>query len=606
MKKYFLSLAILFAFVLPSFSQVRDYVGIVRRQFSDAHLKFEEEAKPVLTKREQAIKDKNDAKDEERKKEKNEVEPEYNEYVDKQSFGSGFVVVLDDGTNIVLTNNHVVANCSKAMIEFRNNNNNEFVIYDNLQVFATSEALDLAILIFPDGNKPFKKGLPLSKKVVSDGDEVWSAGYPGLRNKPEWQLGKGNVTNAKAVVEELMDSKISSIIQHSAPIDAGNSGGPLLEVDSNSANGYSVVGINTWKAYNRELTGFTIPSSVITKFIEDSFNNYNYENGAELVLERSQKFFENLTKSIKSSADLEEYLATPYFDNLPYNYVMNALETVPYYPVKYNYYFSSKLEGRRCLLAYQIWTKYNTLDPKQEDVTSSVVYEMKSIEMPNSNSYQLIYEDSKQENRIVTVWIEDKQQWKICSITYTEDSKKYSLEKKDQKLYTKKYRKSMNDGEGFVHGIDESFEKISVTLPLNLFDVPVCSSGEDKLYKGFALDLTYYDVFNGWAGFGFDFIWQVTDLNYFKLIGIDFDVQCPFDFYYFFIIPSASIGGAYSFFSDAAYYGWYWEGCIDIMFGELADWGIGAGYKTIYLYPVRDNEPNYQIPQLSVYFKLQL
>ena len=82
-----------------------------------------------------------------------------------------------------------------------------------------------------------------------------------------WQFAKGVVTNSSAKINDLLDSNISSLIQHSAQIDSGNSGGPLLIKSSNKI-GYSVVGINTWKAFYRDSTNFAIPSSVIKSMIE--------------------------------------------------------------------------------------------------------------------------------------------------------------------------------------------------------------------------------------------------------------------------------------------------------------------------------------------------
>lgn len=93
-----------------------------------------------------------------------------------------FAVSLKEFVCIVVTNRHVVQNALTANVSFEN----------------------------------------------EDGTEVWSAGFPGLGGKPMWQLGKGTITNASAKIKELIAPNISTIIQHSAEVDAGNSGGPLL------------------------------------------------------------------------------------------------------------------------------------------------------------------------------------------------------------------------------------------------------------------------------------------------------------------------------------------------------------------------------------------
>lgn len=603
MKKYFISLFVLFTFVLPSFAQVRNYVGIVRRQFSDVHMQFIEDSKPVLSKKQQQAKDKADKIQQDLKKENNIKETEYQENVDKDSFGSGFVVVMDDGTNYVITNNHVIRDCTSAMIEFIVNG--ESTIYYNLKVLATSSEMDIAILTFPEGTKPFKNALKFSDKVVADGDEVWSAGYPGLRNKPEWQLAKGNVTSSQAVIEELLKSKYSTIIQHSAPIDAGNSGGPLLEAD-NSSIGFSVIGINTWKAYNRELTGFTIPAKLIKQYIEDARKRANLENGTELVTERAQKFFELFSKSYKGNTDLEEYIAIPYFDNLSYNYVNNVKNTANYYYVGWRF-SADKLDGKKAALSYQMWQKYNLVE-SQKSSSPNVTDEEKKynfvsidvVEDKPELTFKVVYEDEKKENQIETYWAEDLQQWKIIKISYTKNSKKYSLETKDEKL-NKGGKKASSDDEGIIHGMSGTIIKYAFQLPMNIFDVELSNGPDQTQYKGISISGENYANF-GWIGVGYLLDWQVTEDHYFKLLGISLCVQCPFDFTYFTVMPSADIGATFAILSNAAHYGWYWEGNVTVLFGEDSNYGLGCGFRTVYMYPIREKDYKYQIPTLNIFF----
>jgi len=124
---------------------------------------------------------------------------------------------------------------------------------------------------------------------------VWSAGFPGLGSDPMWQLGKGTVTNARAKIKELLSPDISTLIQHSAQVDAGNSGGPLLTADSKSEAGYSVIGINTWKATYRESTNFSIPASIIKSFVQRN-----------IAGEKKQNIDERVKQFVKSTADKNE------------------------------------------------------------------------------------------------------------------------------------------------------------------------------------------------------------------------------------------------------------------------------------------------------------
>lgn len=180
-------------------------------------------------------------------------------------FGSGFLISDADGTMYVVTNRHVIADADKATLEFERSDGAGKTI-DNCAVVAISTELDLA-LISVGSAAGLPKGLSFAMRRTRDGEEIWSAGYPGLGDKPSWQLGKGTVTNQAARVPDLVDSAVSTLIQHSAPVDPGNSGGPLLVVNTSRSAGYDVVGINTWKAFFRQATNFAVPSSEISGFV---------------------------------------------------------------------------------------------------------------------------------------------------------------------------------------------------------------------------------------------------------------------------------------------------------------------------------------------------
>jgi len=182
-------------------------------------------------------------------------------------FGSGFVYVNPaNGDNFIVTNRHVVAQAETVTLEFEKEDGS-LVTYQDCPVIAVSESLDLALVIFPNGAKPFDFGIPLSKVLPSDGVDIWSAGYPGLLSRPSWQFGKGSITNNRARIPELADPAIAELIQHSAPIDSGSSGGPLLVAKASSKLGYEVVGVNTWKVGGRQDTNFAIPAKHISDFL---------------------------------------------------------------------------------------------------------------------------------------------------------------------------------------------------------------------------------------------------------------------------------------------------------------------------------------------------
>ena len=249
--KKFIIVSAAFLFSSLAFAQVKNYVGIARQKYSDAQIKFLEDFRDKL---------------------QNRGYNSYAEYVDsylKGGFGSAFVYVDKDGQNYIVTNRHVVSQAASVSLEFEKDDGS-LAKYDNLYVLVTDDDIDLAILRFENNANYFKRGLSFYSGKVYDGQDVVSAGFPGLGDEPVWQFGKGSVTNSAARIKDLIDPAISTVIQHSAQIDAGNSGGPLLVAPKSAATGYDVIGVNTWKAVGRDATNFSIPAALALKLIERS------------------------------------------------------------------------------------------------------------------------------------------------------------------------------------------------------------------------------------------------------------------------------------------------------------------------------------------------
>ncbi len=286
MKKLLVAAFALFCAVAAN-AQVKNYVGIVRQKYYPAQEEF--------------LKDLSDSL-------KRNGYSSYSEYVNdylKGGFGSGFIYVDKDGTNYVVTNRHVVSQAASASIEFENEDGSTKK-YENLSVVITDDDIDLAILRFEGNAKPFKNGLSISSAKLSDGQNVVSAGFPGLGNDPVWQFGKGSVTNASARIKDLIDPSISTVIQHSAQVDAGNSGGPLLIESKSAVAGYEVVGINTWKAVGRDSTNFSIPAKLALQLIEKS--KKASDDGAEKA-KRAEKFKQALNDKANDYTSIVKFVS---------------------------------------------------------------------------------------------------------------------------------------------------------------------------------------------------------------------------------------------------------------------------------------------------------
>lgn len=207
-------------------------------------------------------------------------------YSEGNGFGSGFIIKGDDGKAYVLTNRHIVMQAESATIEFFNPDGSK-TNYSNCKIEMIDDNNDLALLSFPDG-VVIKGGLNLRLLPVNDGSDVFSAGFPGMKGKPSWQLGKGIISNSVFPMKTLDDEMNFNVIQHTAQIDRGSSGSPLLIADANEASGYSVVGLNTWKVFNRENVNLAIPIPIIKKFVTKAISAGKIDNNQALEIQSRQ------------------------------------------------------------------------------------------------------------------------------------------------------------------------------------------------------------------------------------------------------------------------------------------------------------------------------
>lgn len=198
----------------------------------------------------------------------------------KGSFGTGFVYCDKHNNRLyIITNRHVVEQADQVDIEFSlpDNSTKQFAA---CPVVGVHDDFDLAFIALPEGaNVP---ALETTDQGITDGTTVFTAGFPALEDRPSWQFGQGIVSNANALIKSLTNSKELPLIQHTAQVDAGSSGGPLLIRDEQAATGYTVIGINTWKAAGRENTNFAIPARAIDDLLQ------NYPSNTQLLLTRDE------------------------------------------------------------------------------------------------------------------------------------------------------------------------------------------------------------------------------------------------------------------------------------------------------------------------------
>jgi hypothetical protein len=145
----------------------------------------------------------------------------------------------------ILTNSHVVENCAKITVQLSSNNSQTAVLV------ARDQKNDLAVVRIdtaPASITAFRDGTP-----IRAGDTVVALGYPlsGLLASSA-NLSVGNVSAVAGLGDDYRYFQIS------APVQPGNSGGPLLD-----ASGH-LVGIVTAKLNAAHVARFTgdIPQNV--------------------------------------------------------------------------------------------------------------------------------------------------------------------------------------------------------------------------------------------------------------------------------------------------------------------------------------------------------
>lgn len=407
MKKVLSFLLVLFTGAMLFAASLREFVCVVSPDISEKTTSFLTEYKDFL------------------------LTKGYKNYADnieaylKGSFGSGFIVYGSDGKPYILTNRHVVGQAESATVKFENSDGSTSE-YKNLKIVACDEEIDVALIALPEGFK--KAGLTLSYSKVSDGDDVWSAGFPGLGKDPVWQLGKGIVSNSSARIKELLDPSISTLIQHSAQIDAGNSGGPLMVASSKNAAGYVVVGINTWKAVYRENTNYAIPSSVIKTFMDKAITR----KGKVDLSERLDQFSKTVANKDASFSDMTRFISNDMVSTCGGDLFLKVLQkaSISVRNTVINAFAYDPVEGLRYTLAYYVYAAF------QKEGTV-IDYTTGTPEL--SGVYYKVDYTPAEGSVIPSVWMEEQGNWKLQNFNNlaTKDAEEKSKNSKSKKNTTK-------------------------------------------------------------------------------------------------------------------------------------------------------------------------
>lgn len=187
-----------------------------------------------------------------------------------ESHGSGVIIGKNESNKYyVLTNRHVILNDDNKLKD-------NFYIYLGSKITKTPAKLemyddeyDIALLSFTT-TLNIKVATMADSTKLQKGRYVIAVGSPYDYNDLYNTVTIGNISHPNRVIEEEISKGVmfnATYIQHDAPINYGNSGGGLFNING------ELIGINTWKIVGNSLKtyeglGFSIPIHIAYQIVQ--------------------------------------------------------------------------------------------------------------------------------------------------------------------------------------------------------------------------------------------------------------------------------------------------------------------------------------------------
>lgn len=209
--------------------------------------------------------------------------PTYNDeskYSGSKSSGSGFALSSD---GYIVTNNHVIENADKIQIR---GIKSDFLKAYNAKIIIQDKNNDLAILKIDDkdfdnlGSLPYK----INNSIFDSGTSVFALGYP-LRASMGDEI---KLTNGIISSKTGFQGDITSY-QTSVPVQPGNSGGPLFDLNGN------VIGVISSKHIGAENASYAIKTSYLLNLLQ----SMDHVPTLGTINKLASKTFPEQVKSIK-------------------------------------------------------------------------------------------------------------------------------------------------------------------------------------------------------------------------------------------------------------------------------------------------------------------
>ncbi|MGQ9800629.1 MAG: S1C family serine protease [Candidatus Saccharicenans sp.] len=177
----------------------------------------------------------------------------------KRAEGSGFFI----GPGKILTNAHVIDRAYSASVQ------SSLKLYENITIIKRDDDLDLALLLVEDAGEP---ALPLAEASdLRPGQRVLAIGNPlGF----DQTVSDGLISAIRGIPGKIQ------IIQTSAPVSPGSSGGPLLDLKG------EVIGVISATVSEGQNLNFAIGIETLKQFLQRPDNPVPLKKAGTRVLWR--------------------------------------------------------------------------------------------------------------------------------------------------------------------------------------------------------------------------------------------------------------------------------------------------------------------------------
>lgn len=222
----------------------------------------------------------------------------YSEYI---STGTGFFI---KNGGYILTSSHVVMYSIKTMISIPTEGNYKF----KAELISINYDKDIALLKTNYNNKSY---LELGNSDnIEHGDNVIVIGYP---------MGESGIKFSSGIISGIQDG----YIQTDAPINSGNSGGPLIKDGT-------VIGINNSKISSAENIGYVTPINNFTVISKEMFNK-EYKKEEEEEDDKILTVPDLACSFVNTDSSLLSYMKIPNPENNIGYMIKDIVKTSPLY-----------------------------------------------------------------------------------------------------------------------------------------------------------------------------------------------------------------------------------------------------------------------------------